>query len=322
MMRRLFLCCLVYLAAVATAAAQDFPSRPIHIVVPVPAGGGTDALARKLAERMAGTLGQPVVVENRTGSGGLIGAAAVARSKADGYTLLLGFTGILSISPSLYQSLPLAPLRDLEPVTMLVSSPLLLVARPGSRVGSLDDLLRLGRQDPGPSYGSPGKGTSMHLTGELLTRAAGIHFLHVPYRGSIDALQSLLGGQIDTAISDVPFYLPYLQSGKLRGIALTGARRHPLLPDVPTFTERGLAQLDGFVSWQGLFAPAGTPAAVLERIRSAAIGAMRSPDLRAFMVGQGYTVDTTSGRDFKRFITEDAARWGKVIREAGVRSDS
>jgi len=321
-MRRLFLYCMVSLAAAATASAQEFPSRPLHIVVPVPAGGGTDALARKLAERMAGTLGQPVVVENRTGSGGLIGAAAVARSKPDGYTLLLGFTGILSISPSLYQSLPLDPLRELEPVAMLVSSPLLLVARPGGRVGNLDDLLRLGRQDPGPSYGSPGKGTSMHLTGELLTRAAGIHLLHVPYRGSIDALQSLLGGQIDTAISDVPFYLPYLQSGKLQGIALTGARRHPLLPEVPTFAERGLAQLDGFVSWQGLFAPSGTPAAVLERIREAAIGAMRSPELRAFMVGQGYTVDTTSGRDFKRFIAEDAERWGRVIRQAGVRSDS
>jgi len=320
-MRRLFLCCVAALAAVGPLAAQESSQRPVRIIVPVPAGGGTDALARKLAERMAGTLGQAVIVENRTGSGGLIGAAAVARSKPDGHTLLLGFTGILSISPSLYQSLPLDPQRELEPVTMLVTSPLLLVARKGGPIGSLDDLLRLGRQEPGPSYGTPGKGTSMHLTGELLTRTAGIHFLHVPYRGSIDALQSLLGGQIDTAISDVPFYLPYLQSGRIQGLGITGARRHPMLPDVPTFAERGLAQLDGFVSWQGLFAPSGTPAAALDRIRGAAIGAMRSPELRAFMVGQGYTVDTTSGRDFKRFIVEDAARWGRVIREAGVRID-
>ncbi|VCU68637.1 Tripartite tricarboxylate transporter family receptor [Pigmentiphaga humi] len=303
------------------AGAQDFPQRPVRIVVPVPAGGGTDALARKLGERMADSLGQPVVVENRTGSAGLIGAAAVAKAKPDGYTLLLGFTGILAISPSLYRSLPLDPLRELEPVTMLVHSPLLLVGREGGRVAGFDDLRRLGRETPGPSYGTPGNGSSMHLTGELLARSAGIHMLHVPYRGSIDALQALLGGQIDSAISDVPFYLPYLQAGRVKGAAITGTRRHPLLPGVPTFAELGVAQLDEVLSWQGLFAPAGTPPAVLERIRSAAVAAMRSQELRAMMVGQGYTVDTTSGKDFKQFIAADAARWGKIIREAGIRLD-
>jgi tripartite-type tricarboxylate transporter receptor subunit TctC len=299
--------------------AQAYPDRPIRIVVPVPAGGGSDALARKLGEQMSAQLGQPVIVENRTGSAGLIGAAAVAKAKPDGYTLLLGFTGILSISPSLYKTLPLDPLRELEPVTMLVSSPLVFVARPGSQVGSLEDLLHAAR--PGanpPSYGSSGNGSSMHLTGELLSRAAHVPLLHVPYRGSIDALQGILGGQLDTAISDVPFYLPYLQSGKVKGIAITGVRRHPLLPDVPTFAERGLHELDGVVSWQGLFAPAGTPAPVLARIQAAAVQAMRSGELRSFMVGQGYTVDTTAGPAFRRYIADDAARWGRVIRDAHV----
>ncbi len=318
---RLFLVCLATLAA-GTAIAQNFPNRPIRIIVPVPAGGGTDALARKLGEQMSTTLGQPVIVENRTGSAGLIGAAAAAKSAPDGYTLLLGFTGILSISPSLYQTLPLDPLRDLEPITMLVHSPLLLVARTGGKVNSLEELVRLGRGNSGPSYGTSGNGTSMHLTGELLSSSAGLKLLHVPYRGSIDALQAILGSQIDTAISDVPFYLPHLQSGKIHGLAITGVRRHPLLPNVPTFAERGISQLDDVLSWQGLFAPTGTPPAVLERIRAAAVSAMRSPELRAFMIGQGYTIDTTSGGEFKAFIAHDAARWKRVVRAAGIRLDS
>lgn len=302
----------------ARAMAQGYPDKPIHLIVPVPPGGPTDSLARMLGEQMTGTLGQPVVVDNRSGAAGLIGAAAAAKSPADGYTMLVAFSGIVAIAPSLYRKLPLDPLKDLAPVTMLTSAPLILVEREGGRFKSLQDVLDAARHGAQPTFGSSGDGSSMHLTGELFSRSANIKLVHVPYRGSAPALQDLLGGSIDLAISDAAFYLPYLKSGRVKGLAITGSRRHPLLPDIPTFEECGVRGLTDVSSWQGLFMPVGVPSPIFEKVRLAALQAARAPDLRATLTGQGYTIDTTSGAELRQFIAKDAARWGSVIRAAGI----
>ncbi len=315
--RRLLLAALGGLPFAATAA-DAYPSKPIRLIVPVPPGGPTDSLARMLGEGMISTLNQQVIVDNRSGAGGLIGAAQAANSPPDGYTMLMAFGGIVTIAPSLYKKLPLDPLRELTPVTMLTTAPLVLVAREGGRFKSLADVLAAAGSGGPPSFGSSGNGSSMHLTGELFSRSANVRLTHVPYRGSAPALQDLLAGSVDLAISDAAFYLPQLKAGRVRGLAITGPRRHPLLQDVMTFQEGGVRGLESVTSWQGLFVPRGTPERILDRIRLAALGAIRSPALRANLVGQGYVVDTTSGEDFRRFISEDAARWGGVIRAAGI----
>ncbi|RYY93761.1 MAG: tripartite tricarboxylate transporter substrate binding protein, partial [Comamonadaceae bacterium] len=262
------------------ARAQAYPSRPIRLVVPFPPGGSTDLLARRLGEKLAVAMGQPVVVENRPGAGGTTGADFVAKSPADGHTLLMGVTGSNAIAASLYPRLPYDTLRDFTPVSLLVSAPLVLAVNSASPIRTVREYVAAAKARPGMTYGTPGNGTSMHLTGEMFDLATGAGLTHVPYKGSAPAMNDLLGGTLQSMFGDFLVLLPQVKAGKVTPIAVTSARRHPLLPDVPTIAESGVPGLERFeaASWQGLFAPAGLPRDVLARLNAEVAKAMEAAD--------------------------------------------
>lgn len=264
--------------------AQTYPNKPIKIVVPFPPGGSTDLLARRLGEKLAASLGQPVVVENKPGAGGTTGADSVAKSPADGYTLLMGVTGSNAISASLYPSLPYDPLKDFAPVSQVVSAPLVLAVAAASPIKTVRDYLVAALANP-MTYGSPGNGTSMHLTGEMFEMATGVKLTHVPYRGSGPALNDLLGGSLQSMFGDFLVLLPQIKAGKVVPLAVTSIRRHPLLPDVPTVSESGLPGLAGFeaTSWQGVFAPATTPRDVVAKLNAELVKPWPRPTSGSFL---------------------------------------
>lgn len=303
------------------SAAQAFPTKTVRIVVPFPPGGSTDLLARRIAEKLAGPLGQPVIVENKPGAGGTVGADFVAKSPADGHTLLLGVTGSNAIAGSLYAKLPYDPAKDFDPVTMVVSAPLVIVTNssvPGATVG---EFIAHAKQNPGKlTHGSPGNGTSMHLTGEMFALASDTKLNHIPYKGSAAALQDLLGGQINAMFGDLLVVTPHVKAGKLKALAVTSKQRHPMLPDVPTVAESGLAEFEA-LSWQGLFAPAGTPAPVLARLNEEVLKILKSPDMQEFFSSRGFIVNGNSPAEAKRFIDSEVAKWGRIVKASGARVD-
>ena len=301
-------------------AAQPYPTKPIRIVVPFPPGGSTDLLARRLGEKLATAMGQPVVVENKPGAGGTTGADSVAKAAPDGYTLLMGVTGSNAIAASLYPKLPYDPLRDFAPVSQVVSAPLVLAVGAGSGMKSLRDYLAAARARP-MTYGTPGNGTSMHLTGEMFDLATGVKLMHVPYRGSAPALNDLLGGSLQSMFGDFLVLLPQIKAGKVTPIAVTSLRRHPMLPDVPTIAESGVPGLEQFEasSWQGLFAPAATPPAVTARLNMEVVKALDSPDIKEFFGSQGFIVGGSSPEQFKALIETEVAKWQRVVKAVNVR---
>lgn len=301
-------------------AAQPYPTKPIRIVVPFPPGGSTDLLARRLGEKLATAMGQPVVVENKPGAGGTTGADSVAKAAPDGYTLLMGVTGSNAIAASLYPKLPYDPLRDFAPVSQVVSAPLVLAVGAGSGMKSLRDYLAAARARP-MTYGTPGNGTSMHLTGEMFDLATGVKLMHVPYRGSAPALNDLLGGSLQSMFGDFLVLLPQIKAGKVTPIAVTSLRRHPMLPDVPTIAESGVPGLEQFEasSWQGLFAPAATPPAVTARLNMEVVKALDSPDIKEFFGSQGFIVGGSSPEQFKALIETEVPKWQRVVKAANVK---
>ena len=301
-------------------AAQPYPTKPIRIVVPFPPGGSTDLLARRLGEKLATAMGQPVVVENKPGAGGTTGADSVAKAAPDGYTLLMGVTGSNAIAASLYPKLPYDPLRDFAPVSQVVSAPLVLAVGAGSGMKSLRDYLAAARARP-MTYGTPGNGTSMHLTGEMFDLATGVKLMHVPYRGSAPALNDLLGGSLQSMFGDFLVLLPQIKAGKVTPIAVTSLRRHPMLPDVPTIAESGVPGLEQFEasSWQGLFAPAATPPAVTARLNMEVLKALDSPDIKEFFGSQGFIVGGSSPEQFKALIETEVPKWQRVVKAANVK---
>ena len=301
-------------------AAQPYPTKPIRIVVPFPPGGSTDLLARRLGEKLATAMGQPVVVENKPGAGGTTGADSVAKAAPDGYTLLMGVTGSNAIAASLYPKLPYDPLRDFAPVSQVVSAPLVLAVGAGSGMKSLRDYLAAARARP-MTYGTPGNGTSMHLTGEMFDLATGVKLMHVPYRGSAPALNDLLGGSLQSMFGDFLVLLPQIKAGKVTPIAVTSLRRHPMLPDVPTIAESGVPGLEQFEasSWQGLFAPAATPPAVTVRLNMEVLKALDSPDIKEFFGSQGFIVGGSSPEQFKALIETEVPKWQRVVKAANVK---
>ncbi len=306
-----------------TAQAQTgFPNRPLRLVVPFPPGGSTELLARRLAEKLAPVLGQPVVVENKPGAGGTTGADFVAKSAPDGHTLLMGVTGSNAIAASLFAKLPYDPLKDFAPVSMVVSAPLVLAVNASNPIRSVRDYLAAARAKS-LTYGTPGNGTSMHLTGEMFDQAAGVKLTHVPYKGSAPALNDLLGGTLDSMFGDFLVLLPQIKAGKVTPLAVTSARRHPLLPEVPTVAESGLPGLAGFEasSWQGLFAPAGTPREVVARINAEVVKALEAADIREFFGSQGFIVGGSTPEQFKAFIETEVPKWGRVVKAANVKID-
>ncbi len=299
------------------AWAQAFPSKPLRIVVPFPPGGSTDLLARRIGEKLAVALGQPVVVDNRPGAGGATGSAEVARAAADGHTLLFGVTGTHAISPAINPKLGYDPKADFAALAIVVSSPLVVVVRTESPHKTLADLLGWARQNPERlTHGSPGNGTTMHLTGEMFALATAARLTHVPYKGSAPATQDLLGGQIEAMFSDLLVALPLIQGGKLRPLAVTSRQRHALLPAVPTLAEtepKALADFEA-LSWQGLFAPVGTPAPVQERLNAEIVKALRAPDLKDFFAERGFIVEARSLEDSRRFLDGEVVKWTRIVK--------
>lgn len=302
-------------------AQAAYPNKPIHIVVPFPPGGSTDVLARRIGDKLASAWGQPVVVDNRAGAGGTVGADYVAKSAPDGYTLLMGVTGSNAIAQALYAKLPYDVVKDFAPVSMVVSAPLVLAVNPEVKVRTAQEFLALAKSKPGGlSYGSAGNGTSMHLTGEMYKQAAGVSMVHIPYRGSAGMLTDLMSGQIQATFGDVLVLLPQIQAGKLRALAVTSKTRHPMLPDVPTLDEAGLKGFEA-LSWQGLFAPAGTPPEVVEKLSAEVNKAVRSPDVREYFASRGFIVEGTTPAAFKALIEGEVKKWTPIVKYSGARAD-
>jgi len=278
-LRGLFACTsAVVLAALSpVAAAQNYPTKPIRLVVPFPAGGTTDILARAAAQKLSEALGQQVVVDNRPGAGGNIGADIVAKSAPDGYTLLMGTVGTHAINPSLYTKMPYDHFKDFVPVVLVAGVPNVLVVTPSLPVNSVQDLIKLAKEKPGQiNFASSGSGTSIHLSGELFKTMTGVEMTHVPYKGSSPALTDLMGGQVQLMFDNLPSALPQIKGGKLRAIAVTSTKRAPALPDIPTMAESGLPGFEAS-SWFGVLAPAGTPPAVVTRINTEINKWLQSP---------------------------------------------
>jgi tripartite-type tricarboxylate transporter receptor subunit TctC len=323
--RRLALGGAVALAATAMlpslAVAQSFPTKPIRIVVPFPPGGSTDLLARRIGEKLAAVWGQPVVVDNRAGAGGTLGADYVAKSAPDGYTLLMGVTGSNAIANALYPKLPYDVVKDFAPVSLVVSSPLVLVRNPNFAPKTVQEVVAAAKAKPGSiSYGSPGNGTSMHLTGEMFKLSAKVSMLHIPYRGSAGALSDLMGGQIDTMFGDFLVVWPQLEAGKLQPIAVTSKTRHKMLPYVPTIAESGYPGFEA-LSWQGLFAPAATPPAVVEQLNREVNKALASADIQEYFGSRGFTLGGSSASEFKAFVKVEADKWARIVQASGAKPD-
>ena len=304
---------------VAPVFAQDFPVRPVRIVVPFAAGGGVDILTRTLAQHLGERLGQQVLVDDRPGAGGNVGVDAVAKSPPDGYTLVMATTGTHTINPGLYAKLPFDVERDFKPITLIASVPNLLVVNPALGVNSAAELVALARSKPGQlSFASFGNGASNHLSGEMLKSLTGIQATHVPYKSAPQAVTDLIAGQTSFAFVNTPLALPHVRSGKLRALAVTGAKRSAATPDFPTMQEAGVP---GFVveSWYGLMAPAGTPDAVIARLHKETLAALALPEVREFFAKQGADVVTATPAEFAAVIKSERARWAEVIRTSGAR---
>lgn len=302
------------------ALAQSWtPTRGIRFVVPFAAGGATDVVARVVGEPMAEQLGQPVLVENRTGAGGNVGVENVVRSPADGYTLLMGTTGTLTINPHLYAQLGFNPLNDLTPIGMSFATDHVLIVNPQVQAQTAQELLALLRARPGQlSYGSGGNGTSTHTVVELFKQVARVDIQHVPYRGSAPALNDTVAGTVQMMLDQLPSALPQIQGGRVRALAVTGARRHPALPDVPTVAEIGLAGAEAS-SWGAVLAPANTPAAVVRRVNAVLNEALGRPAVRARLTQVGADPVTSTPEELASFMRAEAEKWGRVVRAANIR---
>ena len=306
---------------VPMAQAQGFPTKPLTLVVPFPAGGPTDAMARVLALKLGERLGQQVVVDNRAGAGGGIAAEQVARAPADGHTLFFGTTGTMAINPSLYTKLRYDPIKDFAPVSLMATTMNVLVAHPGVPAKSLPDLLMLAKAKPGDlTYASAGNGSSNHLSGELLKSSSGVQITHVPYKGSAPALVDLLGGRITMMFDTVAQQTQHIATGKVTALAVTGPKRSPLLPDVPTAQEAGLKDFDVTI-WFGVLAPAGTPSPVIDRLNREIVNVMSSDEMKKRMMQDGAEARPTTPAELASLIKRDTAKWGPVVKASGASLD-
>lgn len=323
--RRRFTAALLAAALAATApglaAAQAFPSKPIRFVVPFSPGGAADVLARVVGQHVGETLGQPVVVENRTGAGGGIGAEHVARSPADGYTLFVGSTGPLAINKSLYSKLGYDPAKDFAPVSLAVLVQNVLVVGPNVTVNSVQDIINRARSKPaGMTYASSGNGTSLHLAGELFKTMAKVDIVHVPYKGGAPAITDLMGGQVDMMFAVLPDAMPHIRAGKIRAIAVAGTQRSKSLPDVPTVGEAGVPGFEAS-AWYGFVAPAKTPPEVVQKLNAAINAALAKPEVQERLAPLGFDVVASTPQQFAAKIESEIAKWGAVVQASGARVD-
>ncbi|MDT3683589.1 MAG: tripartite tricarboxylate transporter substrate binding protein [Pseudorhodoplanes sp.] len=316
------------LAALVAAAlvsqpvlAQDFPTRPIRFVVPAAAGGPTEITARLIADKMSATLGQPVVVEARPGGGGNIGADVVAKAAPDGYTILMATIGTHAINQTLYKKLTYDPLKDFTPVSQVVQYPLVLVVNPEVQARSVKELIDFAKANPGKlNRASGGNGTSMHLSGELFVHQAGVNMPHVPYKGSAPALNDLVGNHVQVMFDSLITALPLVQAGKLRALAVTGEKRSPVTPDLPTIREAGLKGYSA-QGWIGVVAPANTPAPIVEKLHKAVAAALNDPEVKSKLTAQAAEIIASTPEEFANFIKSETAKWAQAVRGANLSID-
>jgi tripartite-type tricarboxylate transporter receptor subunit TctC len=298
--------------------AQAYPSRPIRLIVPSTPGSPPDIRARWLAEKLVPVLGQPIVVDNRAGAAGNIGAVAVARSVPDGYTLLLAHQGTHAINPHLYTGGDYDAIRDFAPITRVVVSPMLLAVHPEMAVKSVADLIRSAREKPGQlTFGSGGTGTPPHLAAELFKRLAKIDVMHVPYKGASPALVDLMAGRLSFTIDGTVIQMPYVRTGRIKALAVTSGKRVPSLPDIPTVAESGLSGYE-YWSWMGICAPARTPKEIVLRLNQAIVGILGTQQAREWFAEQGGEPMGETPQQFATFIKTEHAKWGTIVREAGI----
>lgn len=302
------------------AHGQAWPSQTIKIVVPFPAGGASDQIGRIMAKAIGDELKVPVVVENRSGANGSVGATAVAKSAPDGYTLLVGSIGVFSINAALYNKLPYDPVRDFAPISVLVSTPNVMVVPANSPFKTGQDLVAFMKKNPGKlSYASSGAGSSDHLTAELLKKAVGGFAVHIPYRGGSPAMQDIIAGQADFMFSNLGPAAPFIKGGRMRALMLTAAKPAALLPEVPTAASIGVPI--EVTSWQAIAAPAGTPPAIIQRLNQAAVKGMNATDVRERMASQGFDIVANSPEQFGEFMRSEVARWKTAVKESGATLD-
>ena len=313
---------LALLGSVTMAAAQDaFPTRPVSLVIPFPAGGSTDLVGRIVAEKMSSLLGQQIVVDNRGGAGGNVGSAAVAKAEPDGYTILMGTVATHAINPALYKKMPYDPVADFAPVSLLVVVPNVLVVNPDFPAQNVQELIALAKEKPGElSYASSGNGTPLHLSGELFKSMAGVDIVHVPYKGAGPALIDVMGGHVPIMFDNLPSSTEHIKAGKLRGLAVTTAERAPSMPDLPTVAESGLPGYETY-TWNALFAPAGTPPEVIAKLNEAAVQAVADPQVQAKLKDVGASVVGSTPEQLAAHVQAELAKWAPVVKASGAQID-
>jgi len=300
--------------------ADTYPSKPLRLILPFPPGGGTDILGRIISERLAAQLGQPVVVENRGGAGGNLGAEAAARAAPDGYTIVL-VAPSLAISPSLYSKLAYDPIKDFAPVSLVATVPNVMVTHASVPANTLAEFIALAKTRPGAmNFGSGGSGTSNHLAGELFNIVAGVKLVHVPYKGVNLAMNDVLSGQLQMVVIGIPAAAPHIRAGKLRALAVIAPQRAAALPEVPTAAEAGLPGFE-VTTWYGVLAPAGTARNIVTRLNSELVKAMHAPELRGRLEAMATDPLTSTPEEFAELIRREIEKWGKVVREAGLKAD-
>jgi tripartite-type tricarboxylate transporter receptor subunit TctC len=321
-LRALIAACLAF---AATAYAQPtakpggvYPSKPVRLIVPFAPGGSNDIMARLAGQKLSESLGQQVVVDNRAGASGIVGTDIAAKAAPDGYTLLM-MSLTFAVNPSLYRKLPYDTEKDLAPVTLVASAPLMLVVHPSIPAKSVQEFLAYARANPGKlNFGSGGPGTTPHLAGEMLKMMARLQMTHVPYKGGGPALADLMGGQIQLMLENIPSTLPLAKSGKLRALAVTGLKRSPLVPDLPTLDEAGLKGYE-IVGWNGFFVPAGTPHNIVAHLHALTVTALAQPDLKERLAILGAEGVGNSPDEFRAFVKAEIAKWARVVKAAGLK---
>lgn len=320
--RRAFLASLGSLLATQHAYAQAYPAKPIRIISPFAAGGGSDFLARLLAAKLGSAMGQPVIVENKAGAGGALGTDFVAKAPPDGYTILIGSNGPLAVSPAFSNRLPYDPVRDLQPVALLTKQPFVLLTSASVPANDLREFIQLAKKQPGKlNYGTPGNGSAPHLAVEMLKMKTGMFITHIPYRGGPQALSDLLAGQIQLATADPNTAMPLLKQGRLRALAVTTANRSPLLPDVPTVAEIGISGYE-VAGWFGALVPAGTPEAIVKRLNAEIAKVMASPEAKESLAGLGGDLLATTPAQFVTHIASETQRWRELIKTMNLKADN
>jgi tripartite-type tricarboxylate transporter receptor subunit TctC len=312
------------MSAIATAQntpGQSYPTKPLRFVIPFPPGGPADIFGRTIGQQLSDRWNQQVIIDNRAGAGGNIGADIVAKAPADGYTLLMGFVGTHAINPSLYRSMPYDNIKDFTPVGLVATATIVLVTHPTVHAKSVKELIALAKTKPGEfTFGSPGNGTPQHLAGELFNTMAQVKTTHIPYKGAVPALQDLLGGRISYIFSSMPPALPHMKLGKINALAVTSTKRAAATPELPTVAESGLPGYE-VINWYGVLAPAGAPQGIVSKLNAEITRIMNLAEVKERLAAQGAETMTSTPQEFASFIRSETAKWAKVVKFSGARID-